>query len=174
MNRGCMLHIELNDLGLRGGDTYERTFPLELEPVVLGGETYRVLAPDGVAVAVDRIAGGFLVDVSVSARLYGACARCLQEGVVEVFAEQEEFVPTSKEGWDESELSPFVEGTLVDVGGLTREAVVLAIPEQILCSSECKGLCPVCGRNLNKEECGCPREAVDERWSTLRDIKFDK
>lgn len=162
--------VDLNDLSLRTGERYERTYPLDMEPVSLGGVAYQALLPDGVTVTVDRVAGGFLVAVSAVARVYGPCARCLAETVVEVRAEQQEFTPTARDGWEGSELSAFIDDLVVDVSGLVREAVVLALPEQLVCSAECKGLCPQCGQDLNKGECSCDRSQVDERWEKLREL----
>lgn len=167
------IHLDLDDLSLRGGEDFERNYPLELAPVVLGGQTYQVLVPEGVDVLVHRAAGGYLVTVSLNATLYGPCSRCLREVVLKVEGEEQEFVPTSKEGWDEAELSPFIEGHIVDVAGIAREATVLAVPEQVLCAEECRGLCPICGEDLNQRECGCHPPDADERWSALKDIKFE-
>jgi uncharacterized metal-binding protein YceD (DUF177 family) len=66
---------------------------------------------------VERIAGGFLVTLSTDAKVYGPCARCLNEVTLELQAEQQEFVPTAKDGWQESGLSDFIEGMVVDIAG---------------------------------------------------------
>ena len=79
--------------------------------------------------AVERVAGGFLVDVSAE----GSGLRTLRPlpergGTLEVEAEQQEFAPTAKDGWEESDLSAFIEDLVVDVAGIAREALVLALP----------------------------------------------
>lgn len=141
---------------------------------MLGGITYQVLLPEGVTVVVDRVAGGFLVGVSAKARIYGPCARCLTETVVETHAEQQEFAPTARDGWEGSDLSAFIDDLVVDVSGVTREAVVLSLPEQLVCSPGCKGLCPRCGRDLNQGECSCEPAEGDERWQKLSELSFDE
>lgn len=45
-----------------------------------------------------------------------------------------------------------------DFGPAIREAVILATPSRVLCREDCKGLCPVCGKNLNEGECGCRKK----------------
>jgi len=164
--------LDLNDLSLRTGERHERTYSLDLDPVMLGGVAYQVLLPEGVTIAVDRVAGGFLVSVSAKTRVYGPCARCLAESMVEVAAEQQEFAPTARDGWEGSDLSAFIEDLVVDVAGVTREAVVLALPERLVCSPECKGLCPRCGQDLNVGECSCEATGGDERWQKLRELEF--
>ena len=52
-----------------------------------------------------------------------------------------------------------------------QEQLVLALPLRPLCTTSCKGLCPRCGANLNKGECGCNRSAVDSRFAVLKNFK---
>jgi uncharacterized protein len=162
--------LSLADLALRGGDRYRRTHPLEVEPILWGGVDYQVLVPGGVKVTVDRVRGGYLVSVALDANLYGPCARCLAEAVVQVHAQQQEFAPTAKDGWEETDTSEFITDLVVDVDGLAREALVLALPTQVVCSEACRGLCTHCGVDLNKKTCGCSAEEIDERWSLLKDL----
>lgn len=166
--------LDLGDLTLRGGERFERVYPLHIAPVVLGGGPYEVGIPDGVAVLVDRVAGGFLVEVSLRARVYGPCARCLSEATLELEVRQQEFVPTAKGGWEESDLSAFVEGLVVDLDGIAREALVLALPAQVVCSDTCKGLCPQCGQDLNRGSCACVPAETEDRWQKLKDLRLEE
>src|SRR5256885_4385898 len=45
-----------------------------------------------------------------------------------------------------------------------------SLPMQRVCSADCKGICPVCGRDRNESSCDCRVEAADDRWSALRKI----
>lgn len=166
------LYLDLKDLGLRPGDSLERTYALDMEPVARGGVRHHVLLPDGVSVTVVRVAGGFLVTVGAVVRVYGPCERCLEEASLELHIEQQEFAPTARDGWEGSDLSAFIDELVVDVSGIAREAVVLALPAQLICAESCRGLCPRCGRNLNNGPCDCPAEETDERWGKLRDLKL--
>jgi uncharacterized protein len=149
------MRLDLRDLRLRSGERYESVCGLDLAPATLGGVEYRVLLPEGATIQVERVAGGFLVRVSADANIYGPCARCLKEARIQVRAAEEEFAASAAGGWKESERSAFIEDLVVDVAGLTREAVLVALPEQMLCSSACKGLCAQCGHDLNEGPCGC-------------------
>ncbi len=51
-----------------------------------------------------------------------------------------------------------------------REALVLAVPLKLVCTDECKGLCPHCGVNRNEESCTCTEEDSDTRWDELRKL----
>ena len=50
----------------------------------------------------------------------------------------------------------------------------LKLPFRFLCDEDCKGLCPVCGTNLNTSECSCNDEKIDERFAMLKDLFPDR
>ncbi len=149
------VRLNLEDLGLRGGQRHECAYTIALSPVSLGGVEYQLLLRNGITVSVERVAGGFFVRLTADARAYGPCSRCLADVEADFRAEQEEFTPTAAGGWAESQATPFIEGKEVDLSGLAREAVLLAMPERVLCSPVCKGLCAQCGIDLNRERCEC-------------------
>jgi uncharacterized protein len=156
------MHLNLDDLSLRAGQRHVFSYTADIAPIVLGAVEYEVSVPGGVEVSAERVAGGFLVHVGLTAGISGPCMRCLKATPQQVTAEEEEFVPTAAGGWAESDSSPFVEGMIVDVSALSREALVLATPAQILCSTDCKGLCPQCGAELNEGRCGCEPLEISE------------
>jgi len=61
------------------------------------------------------------------------------------------------------------EGLLLE--DVLREQVLLATPVRALCREDCKGLCPLCGRNLNVEQCHCEQHVSDPRWDALNEIR---
>ena len=63
------------------------------------------------------------------------------------------------------------EGDAVDLDELVREQILLTLPSRRLCREECKGLCPVCGADLNAGDCSCEQGEADPRWSALADWK---
>jgi uncharacterized protein len=164
--------LSLHDLGHKGGDTAEREIDVDLAPLRLGGLDYTVVLRDaGAHVTVERITGGYLLTVAERATVYGPCYRCLREVVVPIDAEQQEFAPIHPEKWDEADLSPFIEDFVADIAALAREAVVLALPGQILCREECPGICPQCGGSLEiADRCSCEAPVLDPRWEALRGL----
>ena len=60
----------------------------------------------------------------------------------------------------------------LDVTELLRDELLAGQPMKNLCKADCKGLCPVCGANLNDGECGCDRFVVDPRLATLENFKL--
>ena len=64
----------------------------------------------------------------------------------------------------------FYEGETIDLDEILREQLLLALPMYPRCQESCRGLCPVCGVNLNEQSCSCEREEIDPRWVALRTI----
>jgi uncharacterized protein len=47
------------------------------------------------------------------------------------------------------------------------------LPTKRLCSEDCKGLCPYCGKDLNEGRCDCEVDEIDPRFEVLKKLKFD-
>ena len=67
----------------------------------------------------------------------------------------------------------YYEGNGLPLNDVLREVVLLALPMQLVCSEDCKGICPVCGQNRNQRACGCQPVAADDRWSKLKDLRAE-
>jgi uncharacterized protein len=57
-----------------------------------------------------------------------------------------------------------------DFSEIIRDQIILNLEMKPLCSEECRGICPDCGKNLNHEDCSCKAEKIDERWLPLKDL----
>jgi uncharacterized protein len=66
----------------------------------------------------------------------------------------------------------YYEGSEIKLEEFLRESLAFHFPMAPLCKADCKGLCPVCGTNLNMETCTCDRNKTDPRWSALKEIKI--
>lgn len=114
------------------------------------------------------------------------CSRCLKEfdrglgaHFALTFARE---LPESLEesGEEEIEISaeemgliPF-HGDEIDLMEVIQEQLVMALPYGPLCDLSCKGLCPHCGGDLNKADCGCEPPVFNSRFGVLKDFKPDK
>jgi len=58
--------------------------------------------------------------------------------------------------------------TVIDIADDVRQTILLSVPLKFLCREDCKGLCPQCGKDRNKEVCTCSTAVVDSRWDQLR------
>jgi uncharacterized protein len=64
-------------------------------------------------------------------------------------------------------------GKELDLRPAVREQILLSLPSAPVCSDDCKGLCPSCGKDLNEGECGCDRTVMDPRWAALKGIQLE-
>ncbi|MBR1859940.1 MAG: DUF177 domain-containing protein [Selenomonadaceae bacterium] len=63
-----------------------------------------------------------------------------------------------------------VDDGFIDIAEMIRDTVMAAQPIKNLCKEDCKGLCPICGANLNENECNCDRFVVDPRLEALKNF----
>lgn len=68
----------------------------------------------------------------------------------------------------------FYDGAGVEVNDLFWEQVALTLPVKLLCSEDCRGVCPMCGGNRNREECGCSEPRAGGSFDILRSMKKEK
>jgi uncharacterized protein len=61
-------------------------------------------------------------------------------------------------------------GKVIDLDPVIREQLLLALPGYPVCQDDCKGLCSMCGANLNERDCGCERRMPDPRWAALQNF----
>jgi uncharacterized protein len=110
-----------------------------------------------------------------------ACARCLEPVVEDVARDFDLYYrpmqSISREEEERLKLDDtevgFFEGEGLFLTDVLAEQVLLAIPMKAICRSDCKGLCPHCGGNLNSDECRCESHASDPRLAPLARLKQD-
>ena len=97
------------------------------------------------------------------------CDRCLTPLARRESMEFSHTVVLSLNREDSDELIVIPDGKL-DLAELANSDILLALPTSIVCDEGCKGLCPVCGKNLNEGDCGCDRSVPDPRLEKLREL----
>lgn len=119
------------------------------------------------------------VSADVKAPLVIDCSRCLREIPMPMeFGFNTAFI-TSDDLTDEQEVEldlqdlelSFSEEDEVDLVDIVREQIILALPANPLCKEDCKGLCEICGGNLNQVSCDCKQDETDPRWAALKNLK---
>lgn len=114
-----------------------------------------------------------LIKLETSLVLLVPCDRCLKDVEVpfSIFFEDEiDFTNAAEERTEDLDETCYITGYDLDVDELIREEVLLVFPGKILCREDCKGICKVCGADLNLGECGCDRTVLDPRMAAIRDI----
>jgi uncharacterized protein len=164
--------IDLETLHLRPGEGRYLDAEVRVEPLQLAGQRYAV---EGDAVEsrldVSRTISGYALRLRFEAPLAGACMRCMGDARPAVGVDARE---VDQPGDAEELHSPYVDAGVLDLAAWARDALVLAMPAQIVCSDDCLGLCAICGANLNEADPDEHRhaDAGDARWAKLRDLKL--
>lgn len=122
-----------------------------------------------------RTPQGIVVQGVLHAKRSVECVRCLApcECPVEVPFEELFVLPNQPEAAAPDNQYVIDEGGFIDLTPILREEGILAVPIQMLCQPDCKGLCPQCGQNLNEKDCGCDRGHIDPRFDSLRKLLDD-
>lgn len=116
---------------------------------------------------------------AVEAEVSSECGRCLTCYVEHVRSDFHiEYVPTPLIPLEEElilsreelEIS-YYQGGQIDVNDEIRSQLFLAVPMRPLCQTDCRGLCPHCGENLNRKTCSCPAVLPDARWAKLKNLQ---
>jgi len=156
---------------LQSGDQFRDVKEVDLEPLELGGQRY-VPIPESpeAALTLTRLSSGLMLELEFGVRLVGPCVRCLGDAGLDVAVDDRQYQATDPEG-DEELRTPYLQDDRLDLSAWARDAVALALPDQILCRADCAGLCPVCGRDLNVESHEHEDEGGDDRWAKLAELK---
>jgi uncharacterized protein len=166
-----MSSIDLRRLRLRPGEVRRERVDVELDPFLLGGQRYEAHpASVPVDVEITQASGARVFDLRLHAKLAGPCMRCLGYAEVEVDTKAREFHDPAAPAADALH-SDYVSEDQLDVGAWARDAIALALPEQILCRPDCAGLCPVCGKDLNVEPHEHADDRLDPRWEALESLR---
>lgn len=142
-------------------------FTLTAEELEISPEELSLLTPVEVEGTMSNVGDVLLLNVVLTAEVQRSCGRCLKEFSACTKAEAlEKFYPA---GRDNLEADAFVyDSDVIDITEPLRESLLLAEPMQVLCRQDCRGLCTVCGADLNDGDCGCDRTTVDPRLAALK------
>jgi uncharacterized protein len=165
--------FSLGRLALTSGEGRRLDLHVALDPLELAGERYAgdpAVVP--VRLDVSRTTGsGYALRLRFSAALTGPCMRCLGAAAPSFDIDVRE---VNQPGGGDELRSPYVDDDDdLDLAAWARDAFALALPGQIACTPECRGLCPHCGANLNDEPEHAHEAEPDPRWAKLSEIRFE-
>jgi uncharacterized protein len=165
--------FDLGALGLGVGEARRLDVHVAIDPFTLGGERYQAnpkLVP--ARLDVSRTTGdGYVLRLRFRASLTGPCMRCLEPAAPALAVDARE---VSQPGAGDELKSPYLEHGVLNVHRWAGDSALLALPAVVLCKPECRGLCAVCGADLNTagpDHHHAPEP--DSRWAKLSEIRFE-
>ena len=116
-----------------------------------------------------------LITGTVDIEVMIPCARCLEEVPTSIRFDIDKKLRIEEDGLvdDEMEQPDYLIGFELDVDKLVYAEILVNWPMRVLCKDDCKGICKVCGMNLNKGTCSCDSFVPDPRMAAFQDI-FNK
>ena len=166
--------INLSDVLSDQHKTVEETVPLTMEEIRTKSGTYPIVSSEPVHVRAEHVRGKEML-IHAQTRLMAVipCDRCLEDVTHEFVLNSTKHVDvglSDAELTEELDESNFIDGYHLDVDKLLYNEILSGWPEKVLCREDCKGLCKVCGRNLNTGSCDCEEPGLDPRMSVVRDL----
>jgi uncharacterized protein len=141
------------------------------------GADFRQAAPLKVDAVAELVGSEICIRGRLRTRLEACCDRCLSSVIIPVEQEFDLFYrPVSTIAREEEIELPedelgvgFFSGDGIELADVVTEQVILSVPMKVICQTDCRGLCPVCGANLNFEKCGCLPAKENSPFSTLKE-----
>ena len=166
--------INLSDVLSDQHKTVEETVRLEMEEIRLQSGAYPIISKEPVHVIVEHIRGKeLLITAETRLSVMIPCDRCLEDVKREFELNCVKHVDvglSDAELTEELDESNFIAGYHLDVDKLLFHEILSSWPTKVLCREDCKGLCNVCGQNLNTGSCNCEDTGLDPRMSVVRDL----
>ena len=164
--------VSVNEALRRVGEPFTFSWEGELSPQEYAGGTVVFQGPASVSGTYVYDGKTFRVDADASASYETTCARCGERMIQKLsFSFTEHFV-RSVYKTEEDELYPY-EGERLDLTDAFFDNFYLEMPMTSICKPKCKGLCPVCGANLNHGQCNCQNTKIDARFAALETLLND-
>ena len=150
---------------------------LPVDHPVWDGAGYTLKEPLQIDLEASEVGDGVLVRGRFEAIIAAECRRCLAEVTVELSDDVDLFFEPLPDSDDEDlagEVYPLPpRGDLLDVSEALREQILIRIPEYVVCSEGCLGLCPQCGTDLNRSKCDCTPATEPSPWDALKRVRFN-
>ena len=129
----------------------------------------KFLKPVQVSGVIANIGGSLELSAVAKTVLECSCDRCC-EPFDKTFECSFEEVLKKEDAWSKDDQNPeavYFQGSSIELDELVLNNIIVSLPLKNLCKDDCRGLCPVCGKNLNSGECGCDVRPADPRFDAL-------
>ncbi len=167
--------VNVTDVFTSEGKSSTVRFTCPITEVVHEGTAYRLKECSTVSLKLSGMEKGkALAEVSLHVTAMLACDRCLSEVEYpfDLTIVREVVSPEIATDDEREEQDSFMEGYALNIDRLIENEIMLSWPMKVLCRPDCKGLCPVCGKDLNTGACGCDTFVPDPRMAAIMDAFY--
>lgn len=151
------------------GECDTLTVELDLSGLELGG-VKPFCAPVRATVQLRGFADSVLLDAHLDYTTVMPCDRCGETTRRDWVKDFSHVLVSELHEEQDDDTYVVVSDERLDLDELLREDILLDMPSKYLCSPDCKGLCPKCGKNLNEGDCGCETKEIDPRLEILKSL----
>ena len=164
--------MNLTDVFTSEGKERKEVFAYESDTAFHMGAEYKILEKSPVDVTFTNIENGkVMMQGSMQLMLEIPCDRCLATVKEPLSIEfQRELLSPEVAGQEDMEEQDFMSGYELDTEAFVNAEILVNMPVKVLCKPDCKGICKVCGHNLNEGDCGCDTFVPDPRMAAIKDI----
>jgi uncharacterized protein len=162
--------FDIGTLGLSSGEARSLDLEVPVEQLSYGGQSYSAGGYADARLDVSHTTTGHALRLRFGVKLHGPCTRCLEDADAAVEVDSRE---VDQPGGDDEMRSPYVDENVLDLRSWARDALALALPTRILCTEDCRGLCAICGEDLNLDPGHRHEREPDPRWAKLAELRLD-
>ena len=154
------MKVDIKEIRFETGASIYVNESTELHNLELRSRHVEFIEPVHLDIQITNTGDKYLVMGKLTAKTRVECDRCLEQFIL----------PMNIEFYHELERDELGDENEIDLTDAIYENLLLEQPIKVLCSEDCKGLCPQCGQNLNAKDCGCDREVIDPRLVKLKEF----
>ena len=166
--------IDLSDVLSEYHKTIEQNVPVEMTAFQMSFGSFPIIKRQDAHIVVKHVKQKeLLITGKAKLVLEIPCDRCLEPTQVPFklnFTKNVDLQDSEDVQADELDEKNYIDGFNLDVDKLLYNEILIGWPMKVLCDEDCKGICNVCGQNLNKGSCDCEDTSLDPRMSVIRDV----
>lgn len=158
------MKIDLSKIKWHVGSSINVDYFDDLKSIEFNGNIYTLDAPLHITGTITNRKEGLFANIIVECRINVKCDRCLDEFKYDISIPIKEYLNNSDHPEKHDVVSFYDNFDLTDI---VIDNIILSLPMKFICKEDCKGLCPMCGKNLNYETCNCQQKEIDPRLNIL-------
>ena len=167
------MFINLSDIFLSAGSPLETSCEIEMTEVQKGYETFSIIEKSELKLIGKHKSKGKAVITGEAFIIVDIpCDRCLNSVpvTIDLSFERNVFSPEVDAGEEAEDNLEIMKGYQLNIENLVFNEILMNWPMKVLCKTDCKGICKMCGKDLNLGECGCDTFVPDPRMAVIKDI----